>query len=126
MGCAVSTMAGGGATSVLGDGELNVLGHGVAKSPLFLGDQPRDVELTSATTGLTFIPRATQHDDIACPQFPPAIVFKRIHLVSIASPGAEAWIASACTPAPSSLASVSLIMRWRWSRLFPLKASATI
>ena len=42
------------------------------------------------------------------------------------SPGAEAWIASACTPPASSLASAALIMRWRWIRLFPRKASDTI
>src|SRR5262249_6349884 len=42
------------------------------------------------------------------------------------SPGAEAWMASAWTPPASSPASVSLIMRWRSSRLFPRNASATI
>jgi len=42
------------------------------------------------------------------------------------SPGAWAWMASACTRLLSSLASAILIMRWRSSRLFPRKASATI
>ena len=42
------------------------------------------------------------------------------------SPGAAAWMASACTPPESSLASAALIMRWRSSRLFPRKASDTI
>jgi hypothetical protein len=42
------------------------------------------------------------------------------------SPGALAWIASACTPAASSLESVWLTMRWRSIRLFPRNASDTI
>jgi hypothetical protein len=42
------------------------------------------------------------------------------------SPGAAAWIASAWTPPSSSPTSVSLIMRWRSSRLFPRNTSATI
>ena len=42
------------------------------------------------------------------------------------SPGAAAWIASACTPPASSFASAALIMRWRSIRLFPRKASDTI
>jgi WD40 repeat protein len=40
--------------------------------------------------------------------------------------GAAAWIASAWTPPSSSPTSVSLIMRWRSSRLFPRNTSATI
>src|SRR5262249_532427 len=43
-----------------------------------------------------------------------------------ASPGAAAWIASACTPPASPCAKVWLIRRWRSIRLFPRKASDTI
>ena len=42
------------------------------------------------------------------------------------SPGAAAWIASACTPPASSSASAALIMRCRSSRPFPRNASDTI
>ena len=42
------------------------------------------------------------------------------------SPGAAAWMASACTPPASSPASAPLIMRWRSIRVLPLKASDTI
>ena len=43
-----------------------------------------------------------------------------------ASPGACALIASACTEPASSAASAAFIMRWRSTRLFPLKAGDTI
>ena len=42
------------------------------------------------------------------------------------SPGALAWIASACTLPASSRASAALTMRWRSIRLFSWKASDTI
>jgi hypothetical protein len=42
------------------------------------------------------------------------------------SPGACAWIASACTVPASSPANVAFIMRWRSIRLFPRKACDTI
>ena len=49
-----------------------------------------------------------------------------VRRAACASPGALAWIASACTPPASSPASAALIMRWRSIRLFPRKASDTI
>ena len=45
---------------------------------------------------------------------------------ALPSPGALAWMASACTPPASSPERVSFTMRWRSSRLFPRNASDTI
>ena len=49
-----------------------------------------------------------------------------LHPECMLLPGALGWIASACTPPASSLASAALIMRWRSIRLFSWKASDTI
>ena len=47
---------------------------------------------------------------------------RQVSVLGQPSPGACAWIASACTEPASSLANVAFIMRWRSTRLFPLKA----
>jgi hypothetical protein len=86
----------------------------------------REIRLSAASAGSETRRNYSQAMGQGEPCSRPVLHFSCTDCHAPPSPGAEAWMASAWTPPSSSPTSVSLIMRWRSSRLFPRNAAATI